>query len=102
MIKANLIHLSYNMWRDRVFAENDSSPREEVDYDPVPTASTWDHRENYALTVEYCRPLVPAQRLLGFLMTTWRPTLEARRQIHFDAIESVQSVSHETKGTPPT
>jgi len=68
---------------------------DEMGYEQVPTGSTWSHRENYALTVEYCRKHLSAQRLLGFMMATWRPTLEARRQAHLDAIQSVQSVSHE-------
>jgi len=67
---------------------------EELGYEQVPTGSTWSCRENYALTVEYCRKHVPAQRLLGFMMATWRPTLEARRQSHLDAIQVVESVFH--------
>ena len=63
---------------------------EEMGYEQVPTASTWSHRENYALTAEYCRQHVPAHRLLGFLMSTWRPTQEARRQTHLDAIQATQ------------
>ena len=43
----------------------------------------------------YCRKHVPSQRLLGFMMTTWRPTLEAWRQAHLDAVQEVQSVAHE-------
>jgi len=69
---------------------------DEMGYEQVPTGSTWNHRENYALTVEYCRKHLSAERLLGFMMSSWRPTVEARRQAHLDAIEAVRSVSRQS------
>jgi hypothetical protein len=73
---------------------------DEMGYEQVPAGSTWNHRENYALTVEYCRKHLSPERLLGFMMAPWRATVEARRPIHLDAIEAVRQVSHEA--APPT
>lgn len=67
---------------------------EEMGYAQVPTGSTWSHGENYARTVDYCRRHVSPQRLLGFMMATWRATLEERRQTHLAAIEAVASTEH--------
>ena len=74
---------------------------DEMGYEQVPTGSTWSHRENYARTMEYCREHLSAQRLLGFMMTTWRPTLEAWRQTHLDAIGIVRSTADSAAGEGP-
>ena len=34
MIKANLIHLRYNMWRDRGFGPSEAGQNEDIFYDP--------------------------------------------------------------------
>jgi len=67
---------------------------DEMGYEQVPTGSTWLHQENYALTVQYCRKHLSEQRLLGFMMTTWRPTLEPWRQTHLNAVCAVRSTWH--------
>ncbi len=91
-----------NWYYGKVFPLPDNDPSncvrayhwlDEMGYEQVPTASTWGEQENYPLTVAYCRKHLTAQRLLGFMMTTWRPTLEARRQPHLDAIRIVKSVA---------
>ena len=56
-------------------------------YDQVPTGSTWRVPENLQRTVTYCRDHIAPERLLGFLQTVWRPTLEACRERHMQAIE---------------
>lgn len=56
-------------------------------YDQVPTGSTYDCRDNYPALGEYCLRTIPSERLLGFMMTDWRPMTEVWRQAHFDAID---------------
>jgi len=62
---------------------------EEHGYDQIPTGSTWSVPESFQKTVEYCRKHIAPDRLLGFLQTVWKPTLEACRQNHIQAIELV-------------
>ncbi len=93
--------LQSNWYYGNVFPLPENDPRndvrgyewlEEMGYDQVPTGSTWSHRENYALTVGYCRQHVSPARLMGFMMATWRPTLEERRQVHLAAVDAVAAV----------
>ena len=58
-------------------------------YDQVPTGSNWTVPENLPLTVRHCRQTITPERLKGFLQTVWKPTLEAFRQRHVEAIELV-------------
>jgi hypothetical protein len=56
-------------------------------YDQVPTGSNWSVPENLARTVAFCREYVAGPRLLGFLQTVWKPTLEVCREQHMQALE---------------
>ena len=56
-------------------------------YDQVPTGSNWSCPENFPSTVDYARRHVAPQRLLGFLQTVWRPTVEECRDRHIEAID---------------
>lgn len=58
-------------------------------FDQIPTGSNVSTPENLPSTVGYCRQHIAPERLLGFLQTVWRPTLEACRQRHLEAIEAV-------------
>ncbi len=58
-------------------------------FDQVPTGSNFEHRENFAETVKFCRRTIAPERLKGFLQTPWRPTLERFRKVHIEAIELV-------------
>ena len=44
---------------------------EEARFDQVPCGSTYLCRENFGNTVDYCRKLIPPERLKGFLMAPW-------------------------------
>jgi hypothetical protein len=55
-------------------------------YDQVPTGSNWTTPENFERTVRFCRAHVAPERLLGFLQTVWKPTLEECRERHLQAI----------------
>ena len=56
-------------------------------YDQVPTGSNWSTDENMARTVAYCSEHIAPERLVGFLQTVWRPTLEACRERHMRALD---------------
>jgi hypothetical protein len=56
-------------------------------YDQVPTLSNWTNSDNIEGTVRYCKEHIDPQRLKGFLLAPWRPTLAETRDRHLDAIE---------------
>jgi hypothetical protein len=55
-------------------------------YDQVPTGSNWSNTANMRGTVVYCRQHIGSERLKGFLQTVWKPTLEACRERHMEAL----------------
>lgn len=59
---------------------------EDHKYDQVPTLSNWKTPANIAATVEFCRKHIAAERLKGFILAPWRPTLAETRDRHMDAI----------------
>lgn len=61
-------------------------------YDQIPTASNWTAPDNMAETVRFCSRHLAPERLLGYLQTPWRPTLEACRPRHESAIQQVRDV----------
>lgn len=64
-------------------------------YDQIPTGSNWAASENLLLTVRHCCQVIAPERLKGFLQTVWKPTLEAYRQRHLEAIELVRQARAE-------
>lgn len=75
--------------------ETDEAPRyyrlfEEHGFDQIPTGSNWSRPENFSGTVNYCRNHIAPERLLGFLMAPWYPTLEECRETHMKAIAQVR------------
>lgn len=58
-------------------------------FEQIPTGSNWSCDVNFERTVQFCRQHIPSERLLGFLQTTWKPTLAECRQKHLDALHQV-------------
>jgi hypothetical protein len=56
-------------------------------YDQIPTVSNWETPANISGTMKFCWEHCSHERLKGFLLTPWRPTLEETRERHMDAIE---------------
>ena len=56
-------------------------------YDQVPTVSNWYDPEAIDRGIEFCRRHIAAERLKGFLLTPWRPTLPETRAKHVEALE---------------
>ena len=60
---------------------------EDHKYDQAPTLSNWESNDNIYGTVRFCREHIPAERLKGFFLAPWRPTLPEVRDTHLSAIE---------------
>lgn len=56
-------------------------------YEQIPTVSNWQTPANISGTMQFCKEHVSKERLKGFLLTSWRPTLEEVRDRHMEAIE---------------
>jgi hypothetical protein len=57
----------------------------------VPTGSNHSNPENFVMTVRYGAGSISPERLLGFLQTPWKPTLETQRDHHLAAIGQVRT-----------
>ncbi len=64
---------------------------DEHGYGQIPTCSNWSNDQNIALTVDWCRRTIAPERLSGFLVAPWRPTLPEFRERHLRAIELLQA-----------
>ena len=58
-------------------------------FDQIPTGSVWTKDDNMLHTVEHCRSVIAPDRLKGFLMAPWFPTIEACRAKHMTAIQQM-------------
>ncbi len=58
-------------------------------YEQIPTGSNWSNDVNFGRTVQYCAKRISSGRLLGFLQTTWMPTLGECRQKLLDAVRQL-------------
>ncbi|MFH1005912.1 MAG: Tat pathway signal protein [Candidatus Latescibacterota bacterium] len=72
---------------------------EEHEYDQVPCGSTWTDADNFRKTVRFCTDHIAPERLKGFLMAAWKPTVERRRYRHFEAASEVEYGRAEWRGT---
>jgi len=89
--------LQSNWYYDKAFGEHINPVKAYLDleahgYDQIPTGSNWTAPENFPNTVAFCEQHIAPERLLGFLQTTWKPTLEDCREHHLQAIEKVAQV----------
>lgn len=48
-------------------------------YDQIPCGSNFSTSKNFGATVGYCRRNIGGERLKGFLMAPWKPTLKERK-----------------------
>jgi Glycosyl hydrolase family 20, catalytic domain. len=61
-------------------------------YNQVPTGSNWYCPWNFEGVVNYCLETCNSDRIYGFLQTVWRPTLQAVRYRHLEAIDIVRQI----------
>lgn len=59
-------------------------------YDQIPCGSNWSCAGNFKATTTFCRDNIGTERLKGFLMAPWIPTLEDRKYRHLEAIDLVR------------
>lgn len=62
----------------------------EYGYEQVPAGSNWCCQWNFEGTVNYCSKTCNKGQLAGFLQTVWRPTLDAVKYRHLEAIDTVR------------
>ncbi len=62
---------------------------EQHGFDQVPCASVWATPENFELTVAHCKRTIAPERLKGFLMASWEPTVQTSREKHLFALRCV-------------
>jgi hypothetical protein len=67
-------------------------------YDQIPTVSNWETPANIPNTIKFCQEHCSKERLKGYILTPWRPTLEETRDRHMDAIEHFAMAVEEIKG----
>jgi len=58
-------------------------------YDQIPTGSNWTEPQNFEKTVRYTTEHVAPERLMGFLQTIWKPTVERRKLRHIEGADEV-------------
>jgi len=63
-------------------------------FEQIPTGSNWSNDMNFERTVQFCIQTIPREHLLGFLQTSWHPTLTECRQKHLDALHQVARAKH--------
>ncbi|MGI8908813.1 MAG: Tat pathway signal protein [Candidatus Sumerlaeaceae bacterium] len=56
-------------------------------YDQVPTLSNWETPDNISATIQWCEQHCSPDRIKGYLLTPWKPTLESARDRHMDALD---------------
>ncbi|NDL58229.1 family 20 glycosylhydrolase [Phytoactinopolyspora mesophila] len=61
-------------------------------FEQIPTASNYRQAKSFEATVEFCRHRLDPSRVLGFLQTTWKPTVADFRAHHLQAIDQVARV----------
>lgn len=58
-------------------------------FEQVPTGSNWVDPRNFERTVSYCRRQLDPDRLLGFMQSSWKPTLPDCLERHLASIDQV-------------
>ena len=58
-------------------------------YDQIPTGSNYYNDKNMEATVEYCKNMIDQSRLLGFMQSSWRPTMASCLKEHQEAIKQM-------------
>jgi hypothetical protein len=86
--------LQSNWYYEESFDLQDAGVRTYLDlsehgFEQVPTGSNWSVDQNFVRTVQFCRQHVSEKGLLGFLQTSWKPTLEECRAKHLSALAQI-------------
>lgn len=62
-------------------------------YNQIPTGSNWSIPENMVLTVENTIDVISSDKLLGYMQTPWKPTLQNQFAHHIEAVEELSKAS---------
>lgn len=71
---------------------------DEHGYEQVPAGSNWLSPDNFGALVDFCRDNVSPERLQGFLMTVWHPTLLESRERHEAAVAQLAAARAAWRG----
>lgn len=63
---------------------------EAAGYDQIPTGGNWLMDDCMEATVNFCKSNIDPSRLLGFMTTTWIPTLPLCLEDHLKAVDQVE------------
>jgi hypothetical protein len=81
--------------KDEIKALKAYEDLEKHGYDQIPTGSNYfNHDGNMAGTIKYCKKNIADERLLGFLQTPWKMTLERYRA---DILKSIEQLGNAKK-----
>lgn len=91
-----------NWYYGTVFNEKNEEVKIYIDlekhgYNQIPTGSNWTSPENFRRMVTFCKRHISTAHLLGFLQTSWKPTLPACRKLHLQAIDAAGQVIQKLK-----
>lgn len=67
---------------------------EAAGFEQIPTLSNWRNDQNVSATIEFAKRHLDPQKLLGFLLASWFPTLEPFREKHLQAIAQMKNAHH--------
>lgn len=59
-------------------------------FDQIPTASNVAHADNLLRTVEYCKPAVAPENLVGYMQAPWLATVQASAKAFNESIEGIK------------
>jgi hypothetical protein len=80
----------YGSWfDDRVKEVRAYHTLDHYGYDQIPTTSNCENKENTGNTIQFAKSNLNDRRLLGFLQTFWRPTIEQYKGIILEGIEQM-------------
>jgi hypothetical protein len=69
-------------------------------FEQIPTASNYRQAKSFEATVDFCRRRLDPSRVLGYLQTTWKPTVQEFRAHHLQAIDQVARVIAAARMSP--
>jgi hypothetical protein len=58
-------------------------------YDQIPAGANWGDAANFEKTVHFCTDRIAPERLMGFMQTTWKPTVDRRKYRLFEGASEV-------------
>jgi len=71
---------------------------EKAGFDQIPTGSFWNCDENFENLTEYARQIISPEHLLGFMQTSWKPTVAEQRNEQLRCIDLIGKAKRNYRG----